>query len=63
MYELEQFLVDIDGPNEHAFERPIMPCDSYAIGGGNVFNSSFGLQSAAQWIRNAWRKFFLFHCN
>ena len=34
IYELEQFLVDIDWINEHVFKRPIVPGKDYAVGGG-----------------------------
>ena len=55
MYELEQFLTETSGINERAFERPITPCTNYAENGSTVNNNTLGRQSAAQWIRNAFR--------
>lgn len=57
MYEMEQLMVDTAGINDNAFLHPIQPtCANYALDGGLVNDDNLGRQSAAQWIRNAFRE-------
>ena len=52
-------MVDTAGINDNAFLHPIQPtCANYALNGGLVNDNNLGRQSSAQWIRNAFRKFF-----
>ena len=48
--ELEHLLVDTGGANDGGFKRAIMPCTNYVSG-----SQLLGRETAAQWIRVAFR--------
>ena len=53
--ELEHLYFDYDGPE--GFKATIVPCTKYLdLSGGGVPNNSFGRETAAEWIRTAFRK-------
>lgn len=54
MDELEHLLVDTAGFNNGAFRRAITPCTNYVSG-----SQLLGRETAAQWIRVAFREFSL----
>jgi len=50
--ELEHLLVDTGGANDGGFKRAITPCTNYVSG-----SQLLGRETAAQWIRVAFRKY------
>lgn len=54
--ELETLLVDTGGLNNAGFSAAIDPCTNYVDRTTGQNNNALGRQSAAQWIRTAFRK-------
>ena len=54
--ELERLLVDTGGINDGVFKSAITPCSNYLDGSTGVNNKTLGRQTAAEWIRTAFRK-------
>ena len=58
--ELEHLLVDNGGKNDAAFYVGITPCSAYFDPAHFRFGANtYGRQTAAEWIRVAFRKFYL----
>lgn len=53
MDELEHLLVDTGGINDGGFKAAITPCSNYVSG-----SQLLGRETAAQWIRVAFRMFY-----
>lgn len=54
--ELETLLVNTGGLNNGGFAAAITPCSNYVDRTTGQNNNALGRQSAAQWIRTAFRK-------
>jgi hypothetical protein len=54
MDELEHLLVDTDGFNDAGLQKAITPCTNYVSG-----SQLLGRETAAQWVRVAFREFSL----
>lgn len=54
--ELETLLVNTGGLNNAGFAAAITPCTNYVDRTTGLNNNTLGRQSAAQWIRTAFRK-------
>ena len=61
MNELERLYLDDNGPR--GFKFAIEPCTRYLDPTGPRFDDTLGRQSAAQWIRTAFRKATFLQCS
>lgn len=57
--ELERLLVDTGGINDSVFKSGITPCSNYVDGSTGRNNNTLGRQTAAAWIRTAFRKAYI----